>query len=503
MAASHVEAMERHSEQEFACARTSERPREQQIARKYRVAKTQMGDVGPIRICRTRSIQRKAIAMPKVSPYERFAFLGRTLLILALSMVVMAQDDPPYTTYKSFDEVLKAGNVRYPEAIRVTSAGTTERPTYHGFFFYNCLQFDPTGRSMLAFRVYIQERAVQPSDMGHVGIIDLQKGNNWTTVGQSTAWNWQQGCRVQWRPRSEEILWNDRSDDGKKFVCRAYDFRTGKTRTLPRPTYALSPDGTTALTHDFERMKHRGTDYVGIPDKYEDQYAPKETGIWKMDLNTGETEMIMSLDRIADIVHPDKRPSKGLLYFFREGWNPSGTRFIAFVKNHERNRTKFTLAYSMTAEGTDVRFLYNNPSHHFWVDDSHVADWSRTLAPKGYYLFKDDGSGKPKALLWKSDYNGHDIYHPNSEWVLSDTYSISGWQYLFLFHLRTKLFVPLGKFEARNARGLFRVDLHPRFSPDGNLVSFDATHEGLGRQIYTMDISRIVSNPPDATRGRH
>ena len=42
----------------------------------------------------------------------------------------------------------------------------------------------------------------------------------------------------------------------RSIVCRVYNFRTGKRRTLPRPIYDLSPDGATALTHDFERMKH-------------------------------------------------------------------------------------------------------------------------------------------------------------------------------------------------------------------------------------------------------
>ena len=429
---------------------------------------------------------------------------GIVLFLFGLG-AIRAEDYPPYTTYTTFDEVLERSDAEYTKATRVTPAGTKKNPTYHGFFFYNCLQFDPTGRYMLGMRVYCQEREVQPTDTGTVGVIDLQDSNKWISIGKTTAWNWQQGCRLQWRPESDEILWNDRSDDGKKFVCRVYDFRTGQAHTLPRPIYAVSPDGATALTHDFERMKHGGTMYVGIPDKYEGVFAPKETGIWKMSLNTGESEILISLDKMADIIYPKrypKRPAnlKGLLYFFREGWNPSGTRFIAFVKNSENGATKFTLAYSMAADATDVRYLYEHPSHHFWADDRHVLDWSRTLVPKGYYLFKDDGSGEPGTLLWKSDYNGHDTYHPNGQWVLSDTYSISGWQYLFLFHLRTRLFVPLGKFEVKTAQGSFRVDLHPRISPDGKIVSIDATHEGLGRQIYIIDISHVVDNRPDAIK---
>jgi Tol biopolymer transport system component len=39
-------------------------------------------------------------------------------------------------------------------------------------------------------------------------------------------------------------------------------------------------------------------------------------------------------------------------------------------------------------------------------------------------------------------------------------------------------------------------DPHPRFSPNGKHVVIDSTHEGLGRQMYLIDISRIVVGTP-------
>ena len=102
--------------------------------------------------------------------------------------------------------------------------------------------------------------------------------SNGRKIGETTAWNWQQGCRLQWRPNSDEILWNDRSDDGTHFICRVYNFKTGEQRILPRPVYDVSDDGTMALTHDFARMKHAGTLYEGIPDPYEEFAGPRTIG---------------------------------------------------------------------------------------------------------------------------------------------------------------------------------------------------------------------------------
>src|ERR1051325_9085551 len=211
------------------------------------------------------------------------------------------QESLSYTTYTNFEQVLAQRDAKYPPIVRVSDPGTKNHPIFTGFFFYQVLQFDTTGRYLLGLRVYFQSRDVKADDRGDVGYIDLKDGFKWTKIGESTAWNWQQGNRLQWRPKSDEIVWNDRSDDGKKFVCRLYNFRNGKTRVLPRPIYDLSPDGSMALTHDFERMKHAGTDYVGIEDVYKNQYAPSQTGIWKMNMDNGRSELIMSLQKMAEI----------------------------------------------------------------------------------------------------------------------------------------------------------------------------------------------------------
>lgn len=289
-----------------------------------------------------------------------------------------------YSTYSSFTELVNSTDAKYPQAVRITEGGTEKNPAYHGFFFYNCapsdlLQFDPTGRYMIGMSVPIEGREITATDKGEIGIIDLKDNNKWMKVGQTTAWNWQQGCRLEWIPgSSDEIIWDDRSDDGKSFVSRIYNTQTMETRTLPRPIYTVSPDGTTALTHEFERMEHGGTNFVGIPDKFKNQWAPQGTGIWKMDIKSGHSEKIVSVRQMARLIYPDGLPADtlgGLLYIFREGYNVSGSRFIAFVKDVRKKsqgvNTVRTVGFSMTPQGKDIRYLYEEPSHHFWLDDEN------------------------------------------------------------------------------------------------------------------------------------
>ena len=413
----------------------------------------------------------------------------RLIIVLSLAGCAAAGE---YSTCATWDELVEGKNFRYARVARVSDPSTKDGPAYTGFWFYDEQQFDVSGRYALGMKVYFQGRDVEPTDRGDIGYIDLRDGFRWTKIGQTTAWNWQQGCRLQWRPNSDEILWNDRADDGSHFVCRAYNFKTGARRNLPRPVYDVSADGSTALTHDFARMKHGGTMYVGIPDPYEKLRTPAQSGVEKMDMETGRVQFLLSVESIAKIAFPQGYNEKSGLYFFREGWNPSGTRFIAFIRN--LTKPVHCSGWSISADGRDVRYFYDHPSHHTWQDDNTILEGCNFL------VYKDDGSGHVAQRLAEVKANPDPtiLPAPHSDWVLGDTYVMDGVQHLFLFHRPTKLFVPLAKLKSTGPeKGIHRVDLHARCSRDGKIVSIDATHEGLGRQMYIVDIGHILDNPPE------
>src|SRR5439155_504435 len=97
---------------------------------------------------------------------------GTSICWVALASSVYSQENLPYTTCTNFDQVLEARNARYPAITRVSDPGPAERRVYTGFFFYQVLQFDTTGRYLLGLRVYFQSRDVKPDDRGDVGYID-------------------------------------------------------------------------------------------------------------------------------------------------------------------------------------------------------------------------------------------------------------------------------------------------------------------------------------------
>ncbi len=394
----------------------------------------------------------------------------------------------PYAAYGSFAEMAGASNTPVPKAEAVTSG-----PLAHWFGYYDKAESDAAGRYLLAMEVGFEHRLPEPGEAVRIGMVDLRDGNRWIALGESRAWCWQQGCMLQWRPGStNEVVWNDR--EGGRFVCRILDVRTRKVRTLPKAAGHISPDGRWAVCEDFSRARdfRPGYGYAGVPDAYAGQNAPPEIGVWRMDMETGETRLIVSLADLVNVPYAGQSPSDKH-YVNHLQWSPDGARFLLYDRWSRPGGGWSTRVFTAGADGQDLRLLVaaGVVSHYMWRDPAHVLIWWKD----GYHLFKDDGSGTPVASLWKAT-DGHQSYIPGTknEWLVADTYG----RRLYLHHLPTGTFVLLGAFPQDKAyAGEWRCDLHPRVSADGEWVYFDSPHGGNGRQIYRVNIGGIVRLRPE------
>jgi Tol biopolymer transport system component len=388
----------------------------------------------------------------------------------------------------------------------------TKGPKHHWFGYYDKLQFDPTNRYVLAMQVDFQNRSPGKEDVIKIGMIDLKDNDRWIELGESRAWNWQQGCMLQWIPGTEStIIWNDREED--KFVAHILDVKTKEKRTINTAIYALSPDGKTAVTTDFERIQlmRPGYGYAGIPDINQDKRSPNSSGIYKVNLETGGKTLIITYEDMLKIPHRSGDISQNKHYFNHLLFSPDGKRFV-FLNRWRINEfrptnptTPFdTRMITANLDGEDLRVMddYGYTSHFIWRDNEHVLAWARHPSHGDkFYLYKDDGSVNPKVVAPDIMLrNGHCSYLPGkgNTWILNDTYPDENrLQNIYLYHVKKETKVPLAnlylspdfKFDSE-----LRVDTHPRFSRDGKMVVVDSPHEGYGRQMYLLDISKIVKD---------
>lgn len=379
----------------------------------------------------------------------------------------------------------------------------THGPRHHWFGYYDKLQFDPTSRYVLGMEVAFEHRSPTAEDVIKIGMVDLESGDRWIELDQSRAWNWQQGCMLQWLPGSAtEVIWNDRDND--RFVSRILDVKTGKGRTIPHPVYSISPDGKSAVAPDFSRIQdvRAGYGYAGIPDPHSKAMAPKDSGIFHIDLVSGESKLIISLDEIANLGEiPDKQP--GIKHYFNHLlFNPDGSRFIALHRWRYPNGRRLTRLITANPDGTDIRIVVPNgyASHFIWRDNEHILSQSKNWLGNsewGDFLFEDKpGGGDVKEIgHGVLDPSGHLTYLPGNEWILNDTYpkGKDRMQTPHLYHIATGRRVDLGHFHLPPVyTGEWRVDTHPRFSPNSRYVCIDAPVKNQGRQLHLIDIRGIV-----------
>ena len=376
----------------------------------------------------------------------------------------------------------------------------TKGPKHHWFGYYDKLEFDPTGRYVLSNQVDFEHRSPQAGDTIRVGMIDLQDNDRWIELGESRAWNWQQGCMLQWLPGSrDEVIWNDRLDG--QFVSHIRNVRTGKTRTLPGPVYSVSPDAKWAVYPDFRRLNQMrpGYGYAGVPDPFEANLAPDRAGIWRMDLKSGKQNLLLSFADAVKVPNQHSPWEPTARHWFNHLLHsPSGDRFIFLHRwrGPKQGAGFGTRMFTANGSGKDLFVLdpYGGTSHFIWRDPQHVLAWAKHPSHgEKFYLYRDktehaDVVGKDVMTL-----NGHCTYLPGNNWILNDTYPQKDIQSLYLYEVATARRVPLGGFaSAPPYRGEFRCDLHPRFSPDGKKVAIDSAHGANGRQIYLVDISGVV-----------
>jgi hypothetical protein len=378
----------------------------------------------------------------------------------------------------------------------------TKGPKFHWFGYYDKLQFDATDRYLLGMQVDFEHRSPRPDDHIRVGMVDLKDGDRWTELGATRAWSWQQGCMLQWIPaRPDEVIWNDRADG--QFVSHVVNVRSGKRRTLPMPVYALSPDGTWAITTDFARLNDTrpGYGYAGIPDPNRAAKIPGDTGIWRMDLQSGKCMQIVSLAQAAAVPNINTDVEGAKHWFNHLLVNTDGSR-ICFLHRWRdgmgQKKAFSTRFFTANPDGSDLYVIdpYGGTSHFIWRDPTHIMAWA-THPSRGdkFYLYKDRTDQVQVVAPDVMTVNGHNTYlPPDGHWVLCDTYpDKSRNQNPYLYHLATGRRVWLGHFQSpKEYTGEWRCDTHPRASRGGRLVCVDSPHGGNGRQMYLIDISAIV-----------
>ena len=371
-------------------------------------------------------------------------------------------------------------------------------PKHHFFGYYGINPWDSSLRYHLSLETDFHNRRPVVGDSAAVGLIERQT-HVFTPYAKTSAFNFQQGSMMHWIDVGfgEEFTFNDWEDD--KLVSRVINPKTGKMRTIQGAIAATSPTEPVAIGLNYARMAHCRpvVGYANNADPTNLQANPKDDGLFLLNLKSGKSQLILS---IADVIQASRREEvqEKPAWFNHVLFNTDGTRILFFCRV-KRQSSWYSSLWTVNPDGANLEcqipFGYWI-SHFAWRNPKRILISCDLLGKKQFFEFTDgQGDFKPfgEGVL-PSD--GHACFSPDGDWVLCDAYlrKPERLSELMLYNVNRNTRISLGRFHSEEQfTGDIRCDLHPRWSPDGNTISFDSVHE-TSRQIYIVDVSDIVNS---------
>lgn len=431
---------------------------------------------------------------------------------------------------KGVNTLKHSNTISTPRMVECPVTRVGDGSAHHFFGYYNKSTWSKDGRRMLANRVPEMQTELGPHAVAQVGYFDIGENGAFRPVGETTTWNFQMGCQLQWLDNTRSsVIFNTRCFDDKDvyrdFGSTIVDVDNGEQRHLPLPVYVVAPNGEYALCIDYDRLQHAHPTIGYFPHSPREplDLAPAGEGIRRMDLATGEHELVISLDQLRKVqpvasmakafhwvTHLEIAPGSGRFLFLHR-WTEcvaEETRWLhrLFTANPDGSELQLLECGDhpldpLPEPGTPPAGIYDYEkaiwqlSHPSWKSDDQVIVWGPHQAQANYHLYTDRTDKVEIVGAGVLTENGHMTYSPDGRWILSDTYpDDDNNRLLILFDTRSGQRIDIGRFQANPDLGLInRCDLHPRWSPDCQMVCIDSVHE-QERQMYVVDVSTVVNS---------
>lgn len=389
-------------------------------------------------------------------------------------------------------------SVNLNPACKITEYGASG---YHTFFGYHDITpFGSEDRILLATRCLTGNKLQTAGTPLQLGYYDLSHNEpSFEHFADTTAWCWQQSCRIQWYPNdSGSLVFFNKSERGRHLSC-IFDLENQEeVKTYDRALYAISPNGQSGISLNFARLQNLrpGYGYGDIVDSTRNQVAPDADGLWLLEFNNGDCKLILSLKEISAF-EPESSMNGAFHYFNHVLWSPC-SRYFFFLhlwQASDSKRRSRAFIWSMDSETFKLLGPRDLVSHHCWVDDDHLIVYSKEPTTGMKYHRYGITEGSVDIIgdnVLKED--GHpSMSTTNQNLMVTDTYpNHVGEQSLLLFNIKSQqLKVAAELYSPSSYRGESRCDLHPRWNRAGNKICVDSAHHGE-RKICIIDVGEII-----------
>ena len=406
-----------------------------------------------------------------------------------------------------------------------------ETPNTGNYFFgyYDKSPLNANNTLLLACKTNFIHRAVECDDVLDIGYFNYKDSSEFIKIASTRAWNWQQGCMLQWFADGSDyrIIYNDIVNN--KFVTIIFNIKTLEQKILPMSYYTMSSHGDFVLCIDNERHSFYRPNYSyrGVDNLSKKHPFLENDGIWFIDVKTKKTKQIVSLKQMAGI-KPLSNMQGAVHYLEHLMISPNNERFIFLHRWKVLDGGVYSRLYTADVDGSNVYLLLDSGrvSHICWKNDREIVGWaglsnpinslrkykqivkffinplmplykkisggdsiagnsklSSLVAGDSYITFIDKTDVKLRLSQIDLKMDGHPSFSKgNGNLLLTDTYPIesnNNKQELILFDLGSKSIISKTYFNhAKYSRSPMRCDLHPKWSHNGKMISIDTIDKG-------------------------
>lgn len=371
------------------------------------------------------------------------------------------------------------------------------------FGFHDRCPFSGDMTKLLANQSELPIRIPLKNECIKVGYFDFIDGviGDFHHIADSSAWNWHKGCRLQWVDESH-LAFNTEIDNQLK-TCVA-DVSDNSKTYLPYPIDTLSDDGKLATSFSYERLNvlMPGYGYAYCNDGgMLNENTPSTTGMFIMDMESGERKMIISLHQLVEMLGDDISASQRH-YVTHSEFSKDG-RYVSFMHRYigedYRKRTSILYVYDLQEERFHRLPTTGMVSHYCWNSRNQIVAYCSVEEGDAHVMFDIPSCLYKPVMLGKLNMDGHQTFVDDDTFV-TDTYP-DKWRMASIYSVNTKtdekfelayLHSPK-KYQTHDEHCHIACDLHPRMSNDKRFVCFDSVHTGR-RSLCVMPYINLLGN---------
>ena len=352
------------------------------------------------------------------------------------------------------------------------------------FGFHDVTPFSEDSSKLLSHHLLIPLRMPTENDALEIGYFDGENFQTWHKVGETHAWNYHKGARLQWVAK-DKLIFNDARNH--KLISKIVNIENGDTKVVDYPIDTVSADGKYATSFSYGRLQYNmpGYGYAIGDDDFLTEDTPADTGLFLIDLDNNSRKMLLSLKEISEFQH--EQSMDGKIHFVTHTEFSFDNRYIAFLHRWYKGTSRNTrlIVYDRETQQMMASPTTGMVSHYAWNHKNGIIAYCRVENVDSHVYFSSPDMKEWKRCGYpKLNSDGHHHFI-DDDWFLVDTYP-DKWRHVKLYKVNrnTDEVVLIAdakspkKFVSPSEHKHWKCDLHPRCSEDGKWISFDSVHTG-------------------------